>query len=171
MNAQRGLSVLTVIVIIIILLVLTALAIPTWHAHHVRKHLDEALKAAEEAKLVVMEAATIHGGLNHINANEIGYSPATTTDPYVAHIGIADDGRITLATRNTGAAKDPVLQLTPSESKRDRSTSPITWSCTMTIGDPSVAPAGCRVGHAADTSVAEPARATTTRSALPAGSS
>lgn len=170
MNAQHGLSTLTIIVTLTVLLVLAAIAIPTWHNHQVRSRVDEALKATDAAKLVVMEAAAIHGSLSDIKASELGYSSAAVTDPYVAHIGIGDGGRIRLVTRNTGAPKDPVLLLIPSKGKGDRATSPITWSCAMTAGDPAVAPAGCHVERADGTHTMEPAKPTTTGITPSAGS-
>lgn len=144
MNAQRGISAITIIVLILVLAIVAVIAIPAWQRHQSGSRVADALKATDAAKLVVMESASIHGGLAHIKASELSYSPAVTASPYVAHIMIAANGRITLSTRSTGATPDPVLVLIPSENSGGQGAAPINWSCTVAVGDPSLVPANCR---------------------------
>lgn len=137
MNTQKGLSLITIFVIIAILAVAAAVGVPAWQTHRINGHVSEALKAADAAKLVVMEAATTSGGLARIRHDDLGYNAQATANPYVASVVIADEGKITLTTRNTGASPDPVLQLIPGGS-------PITWHCSILAGAPRMAPAECR---------------------------
>jgi Pilin (bacterial filament). len=169
MNAPRGISTITIIVWILLLAVVAAIAIPAWQRHQTSSRVADALKATDAAKLVVMESASIHGGLAHIKASELGYSLAATASLYVAHITIAADGRITLNTRDTGATPDPVLVLIPSENSGDQGAAPINWICTVAVGDPSLAPPSCGAATAAASSA--PAPTTTAAGVPPAHSS
>ncbi|WP_449429379.1 pilin [Rhodanobacter umsongensis] len=171
MNAQRGKSTVTIIVSILVLVVLTAIAIPAWRNHQTGGRIADALKIADAAKLVVMESATVHGGLAHIQASELNYSPAATASPYVANITIAADGRITLATRDTGATPDPVLLLSPSENSDGNNASPISWSCSVVTGNPELMPVGCRAAMPAAAASSAPASAATAASVSAAHSS
>lgn len=171
MNAQRGISAITIIVLILLLAIVAVIAIPEWHSHQTSSRVADALKATDAAKLVVMESASIHGGLANIKASELGYSPAATASPYVAHITIAADGRITLSTKDTGAAPNPVLVLIPSEDSGDQGAAPINWSCTVAVGDPSLVPANCRTATPAVAASSTPAPATTATGVSPSHSS
>ncbi|MBB6245473.1 pilin [Rhodanobacter sp. A1T4] len=173
MNAQRGISAITIIVLILALAVVAAIAIPAWRGHQASNRIADALKVTDAAKVVVMESATVHGGLAHIQAGELNYSPAATAGPYVAHVAIAADGRITLTTRDTGATPDPVLLLSPSENAGNNNAAPISWSCSVVAGDPDLVPASCRTtlpATAPATSIA-PTSAATAAAVSPAHSS
>jgi type IV pilus assembly protein PilA len=170
MNAQRGKSNVTTIVTILILVIVAVIAIPAWRNHQIGSHIADALKVTDTAKLVVMESAIVHGGLSHIQAGELSYSPATTANPYLANITIAADGRITLTTRDTGATPDPVLLLSPAENAGDKSAAPISWSCSVVAGDPGLVPPNCRTLTSAAASIA-PASAATAAGVSPAHSS
>ncbi|OOG59668.1 pilin [Rhodanobacter sp. C03] len=170
MNAPQGKSTITIVVSLLVLIVVAAVAIPAWRNHQTSSHVADALKVTDAAKLVVMESATVHGGLAHIQAGELNYSPAATASPYVANIAIAADGRITLATRDTGATPDPVLVLSPSENSADHSAAPISWSCSVVAGDPDLIPPNCRATTPAAASSA-PVDAATAAGVSPAHSS
>ncbi|MGH8158706.1 MAG: pilin [Rhodanobacter sp.] len=161
MNAPRGKSTITILVSILVLVVVAVIVIPAWRNHQASSHIADALKLTDAAKLVVMESATVHGGLAHIKADELNYSPAAAASPYVAHITIAADGRISLTTRDTGATPNPVLLLSPSENSPDNSTAPISWSCSVVAGDLDLVPANCRGAPPAAAASSAPASATT----------
>lgn len=161
MNAQRGKFAATIIVSILALVVVAVIAISAWRNHQTGNHIADALKVTDAAKLVVMESASVHGGLAHIQAAELNYSPAATASPYVAHITIAADGRITLSTKGTGAAPDPVLVLIPSENSGDQGATPINWSCSVVAGNPNLVPASCRTATPAAAASSPPASAAT----------
>jgi type IV pilus assembly protein PilA len=170
MNAQRGISAVEIIVLILVLAVVAVIAIPAWHKHQARDRIADAFKATDAAKLVVMEAATVHGGLGQIKAGELNYSPAATAGQYVAHVTIADDGRITMSTKDTGATPDPVLVLSPSENSAGNNAAPISWSCNVVVGDPDLMPASCRTTMPATTATSAPANVTTAPAVSPAHS-
>lgn len=143
MNTPRRTSRTTIIVVIAILLVIAVIAVPLWRSHQVASHVEKALGEADSAKVAVMEAATIHGGLAHIKSDELGYNPAASANLYLANIAIADGGRITVTTRDTGAKPELQLLLTPSQPDGDVN-APISWSCSVVVGDPDSAPRTCR---------------------------
>ncbi|MEO5813460.1 MAG: pilin [Rhodanobacter sp.] len=143
MYAKRRLSWKPIIVVIVILIVIAIIAIPAWRSHETRTHVADALQTTAAAKLVVMEAATIHGGLANVSAEALAYKAPVATNPYVASISIADSGVITLATKSTGASPDPVLVLIPANGSADAAAT-IIWTCTLATGDASAVPVDCR---------------------------
>jgi len=167
MNAQRGLSAIEVIVLILVLAVVAVIAIPAWRTHLIRNLIADAFKVTDATKLVVMGAATVHGGLTDLKADELNYSPAGEVSQYVAHITIAVDGRINLSTKDTSATPDPVMLLSPSENSTDNNATPISWTCNVIIGDPDLVPASCRTVMPVTTALSAPVntvRATATAS-------
>ena len=156
MSTQRGISTITVIIVIAILVLVAAIAVPAWRQHESAARVDTALKAADAAKLVVMESATVHGGLANVKTSELGYHSAAITSPYVAHIDIADGGRITLTTKDTGATPDPVLVLVPAQGSAAGNAGILNWSCSVAAGDMDMVPGNCRTENAASAPVAPP---------------
>jgi type IV pilus assembly protein PilA len=171
MNAQRGISPVEIMVLILVLAVVVVIAIPAWRNHQARDRIADAFKVTDAAKLVVMEAATVHGGLAQIKAGELNYSPAAAAGQYVAHITIANDGRITISTKQTGATPDPVLVLSPSESSAANNAAPISWSCNVVVGDPDLVPVNCRTALPMATATSAPAKPSTPASVSPVHSS
>jgi type IV pilus assembly protein PilA len=156
---QRGRSNTTVVVVIVILIVIIAIAYPWWRNHQTAGRVDTALKAADAAKVAVMEAATVHGGPMHIKASELGYNAGASENPYVSHIEIADGGRITVTTKNTGASPDIQLLLTPVQGNGNDHAA-ISWICSVVSGNADAAPADCRNGDAAIAPATTPASTT-----------
>lgn len=143
MNLQRRRPGVTGIVVIVILVAIVAIAFPRWRSHQVANHIETALKAADGAKVAVVEAATVQGGIKRVKADGLGYNHAATGNPYVARIDIADGGVITILTKNTGAAPDPQLLLVPIQGG-DINQAPISWRCSTSVGDTAASPANCR---------------------------
>ena len=143
MHAKRPTSLTSIIVVIAVLVALAMIAIPTWRNHQAQTHVADALQMTDAAKLVVMEAATVHGGLASINASALAYTPPVATSPYIANISIADDGAITLVTKSTGATPAPVLVLIPTSDTGDAA-AVISWTCTLAVGNASAVPSACR---------------------------
>lgn len=162
---QQGISTTNLLVILAILIVLAAVAVPAWRTHTARTHVTDATKAVDAAKLAVMEAATVHGGLDRIKTADLPtLKAATLASPYAADVKIADGGSITLVTRNTGGGPDPVLVFVPHDSKQAGAA--ITWTCVIATGDASLAPPSCQPATAgADAQSAAPAG---TATAVPA---
>ena len=159
MHAKHRISWKPIVVVTVILIVIALIAIPAWRSHGTRTHVADALQTTAAAKLVVMEAATIHGGLANVSANGLAYTPPAATNPYVANISIADSGVITLTTKGTGATPDPVLVLIPANGIGDAAAT-IIWTCTLAAGDASAVPSDCR-DSAAARDVTPPASAAT----------
>ena len=154
MNAARKKPAIIVIVLIALLVLVAVVAVPAWRDHQIRGHVAEAIKVADTAKLVVMESATVHGGLAHIDASDLTYNAKATASEYIAQITIGADGSIRLATKDTGASPDPVVLLIPSEHAADNGASPIQWSCQLVAGDPNLVPEDCRTVPARGASIA-----------------
>jgi len=141
----RRLSTINMLVVVAVIAVLVALVLPTWRSHDIRQHVADALKETDAMKLVVMEAATVHGGLAQIRASDLRYNAKASSGEHVATVEVADRGLITLTTRNTGARPDPVIVLIPTEGSGNTGAN-ITWTCQVVLGDASLAPADCQ-GH------------------------
>ena len=160
MPTKRRTSLTSIIVGIAVLVALAMIAIPTWRNHQAQTHVADALQMTDAAKLVVMEAATVHGGLANINASALAYTPPVATSPYVASIGIADGGAITLITKSTGATPAPVLVLIPTSGTGDAA-AVITWTCTLAVGNASAVPSACRSSSPVRRATTPPGAATT----------
>lgn len=126
-----------------VIAVLAAIGIPALHNNSVSNHVEDALKATDAAKLVVMEAATTNGGLARIKASDLKYNPAAAANAFVARVEIADGGNITLTTKDTGGNPDPILLLVPSDDSKNKETTPIHWSCRVIAGDLHAIPDQC----------------------------
>jgi type IV pilus assembly protein PilA len=155
MNAQNK-SNTTIVVAVLVLAVVAVIAIafPMWRNHRIADRVDTALKGTDAAKVAVMEAATVGGGLAQIKAGALGYNASASNNPYVARVEIADGGRITLTTRDTGATPDIRLQLTPTLENGDAH-APIRWNCSVLEGSVDALPDACH--DAAATPVSAPA--------------
>lgn len=136
------LSVLNALIVLAGAVVLIILAMPLWHRVDSRQHIAEALKDAGAMKVVVLEAATVHGGLAEVRATDLHYNPKASISTYVAHSEIADGGLITLHTRDTGISPDPVLMLIPRE-KNGEEGAEITWSCELVLSTTPLSPPNC----------------------------
>ena len=123
--------------------VVATIAIPTWRNHRVAEHLDEALQSGEAAKLVVMEAATVRGGLSQLKPGDLTFNAASSLNAYVSKIDVSESGRVTIATRNTGAAPDPVFLLTPLDNSATGGNAPLIWSCDIIAGNTQWMPTRC----------------------------
>jgi type IV pilus assembly protein PilA len=143
MKLQRGRSYITILVVIAILVVVGVVAFPWWHNRQIAGNVETALKAADAAKVAVTEAVTVKGGLDRVKASELGYNPDASSSPYIAHIAVADGGRITIVTRDTGAQPDIQLLLTP-EHGADNNHAAIQWDCSVSAGDTDQTPPECR---------------------------
>jgi type IV pilus assembly protein PilA len=137
--------------------VIATIAIPAWRNHRITEHMDEALRSGDAAKLVVMEAATVRGGLNKIQPTDLTFNAASSLNDYTSKIDISESGRITITTRNTGATPDPVFLLTPLDNSASGGNAPLTWSCDVLSGGNQWMPASC-------TRPANPASAATSKS-------
>lgn len=143
---RRRSRLVNVLVIVAVVAVLIALIVPIWRSHGTRQHIADALKGTDAVKLVVMEAATVHGGLAQVRAADLQYDPKAAAGEHVGKVEVADGGLITLTTRDTGASPDPVIMLIPSEAS-DKAGAGISWTCQVVLGDASLAPPDCQ-GHA-----------------------
>ena len=128
-------AMMTVIVIGIVLASL-------WRGFGPSRHIADALKDANALKDVVLEAATVRGGLAQVHATDLHYNRRASVGTYIASAEIADGGLITLHTRNTGANPDPTLMLIPKERNGEQG-SEITWTCKLVLTGYSLSPPDC----------------------------
>ncbi|WP_147281663.1 pilin [Dyella solisilvae] len=126
-----------------IVAVVASIAIPAWRNHRIADRLDQALQAGEAAKLVVMEAATTRGGLNRIRPEDLTFNAQSSLNDYVSGVDISESGRITIATKNTGASPDPVFLLTPLDIGNGGHDAALSWSCDLLAGDRQWTPPRC----------------------------
>jgi type IV pilus assembly protein PilA len=167
MRASKGISLITILVTVAILVVVAAFAIPAWRNHQIAARTDQALKAGDAAKLVVMEAVTTRGGLINLRPGDLSYNSASASGPYVSKIDISQSGRITITTKDTGSSPDPTFLLTPIEASGGQGAAPLTWSCDIIVGNAQVKPASCtRPDNAPAAAVVHPATASAPANAL-----
>lgn len=145
MYRNRRTQALIFLSILALVVVVIAVAIPAWQRHRVQQHVLEAMDSLAGAKLAVMETATVKGGLAGIAGSGVKYQAQPGRTIYLGTVTIGDAGVITLATRQTGAAIDPVLKLVPTEAPG--SAGDIDWTCTVISGSPDTVPSSCRTAE------------------------
>lgn len=140
-QVQKGFTLIELMIVIAILGILAVIAFPAYQDYTIRAKVSEGLNLAAPAKLAVAETAASLGGLSGVTAANSGYTFPTTGTKYVASIAIANGGAITVTTKNTGATKQPIFVLTPTQANSE---SPVEWACTYKNSEAKHVPANCR---------------------------
>ena len=139
---QKGFTLIELMIVVAIIGILAAVALPAYQDYTIRARVSEALVQASSAKLAVAETAASIGVLANVTAANSGFTFTANSTPNVASVAIANGGAITVTTRATGAAVEPVLVLTPTVGSTVND--PLTWTCTLSAGLAKHVPATCR---------------------------
>jgi len=122
-------------IVIAILAIMVAIGVPIYTDHSIRARVAESLEAAEAAKA----AAIATRGDDSFAAGRAETAWPSEIE-YIDSIVIDAAGNIRVATRDTGARLDPVMELHPTRVAGQ----PVAWDCKRIVGLSKHLPDECR---------------------------
>ncbi len=132
---NRGFTLMEVMITVAVIAILAAIALPSYQDFTIRSKVTECLTLSSAAKLAVAEHVGRAGHASALAASPGSFDPTR----YCGDIHVTETGEIVMATRNTGAGEDPVLQLTPTGEGGS-----LRWTCGLVSGSPRHVPVDCR---------------------------
>ncbi|MGY6631887.1 MAG: pilin, partial [Wenzhouxiangella sp.] len=134
--SHQGFTLVELMLILAVLGILMAIAVPAYQNYTIRSKVSECLSMANSAQTAVGFRRQV---LGRFPGNDAEAQFEFNGGRFCEDIQIAEGGTIQMFTRNTGAAIDPIIQLTP-----DSAVASFNWNCELLDGSPSHVPSLCR---------------------------
>ncbi len=141
-----GFTLIEILIAIAILGILLGIAVPSYHDYVIRTRVSEGVQMATAPQLLAADDFLRNGNFATVAAS---YNFPDNSADYVADIAIDPaSGAISVTTRNTGAAVDPIIVFTPANTPMPggppgSTTGLLTWTCALAAGEARHVPRSC----------------------------
>ena len=138
---QQGFTLIELMIVIAIIGILAAVALPAYQDYTIRAQVSECVNLSQTGRTAVAETAQSVGGLDQVDAGNVGWDQADTDNCSGWAVSGDGDISVTVLSAGTGAPND--FEMTWESTQGAGAGNPIEWTCTHGGVDNHV-PAECR---------------------------